>query len=79
MTVPLLDHPLDPAQPYKLARELGRPVARGWLSEPVARAILTIAAVRAAPDHPGLCQYCTRLAWAVQAATQAQALREVGR
>lgn len=61
MTTSMFAHSLDPRRPYKLARELARPVARGWLPEPVARAALTLAAVSAAPDHPGLDHYCTRL------------------
>ena len=72
MTAPLFVHPLDPMQPYRLARELGRPVARGWLSEPSAQAALVMAAIRAAPDHPDLNHYCGRLAWTMQEAARAQ-------
>ncbi len=76
MTAPLFAHPLDPARPYRLARELGRPVARGWLSEALAQAVLTMAAVQDAPDHPGLDHYCARLAWTVQAAARTQTLQD---
>lgn len=72
MTAPLCAHPLDPVQPYKLARELGRPVARGWMPEVLAQAVLTMAAVKAAPDHPDLNHYCTRLSWTMQDAARAQ-------
>lgn len=78
MTAPFFAHPLDPVRPYRLARELGRPVARGWLSEPLAQAVLTMAAVQDAPDHPGLDRYCARLAWTVRDAARAQTLREAG-
>jgi hypothetical protein len=72
-------HPLDPAETFKLARTLGRPVALGYMTFARAEAILVLDAHKRAPTHPNLQGCATRLSWAVRdSARQIELSRATG-